>query len=212
MLCMSGRVTKRRGRTVAQLLDAAYAVFVARGVGACSIGDICSAAGLTRGAFYSNFAGKEELFFALYAREQARMAALIDEQVQHVLFAADPVGELAARIVALGGDAYRPWFLITLEFTLLGARDVEAGARLALVRAETGAMVAELLARCLHEAGREPITSAADLAGAVMASFLGWQTVRVSCTGSAVDELDQRTRVRLIEQLTSLSRPLNDAG
>ena len=73
----TGRVTKRRVRTRANLLDAAFAVFAAKGFGRVSIEEVCEAAGYSRGAFYSNFDSLDELFFALYQQR----ADLIAEQV-----------------------------------------------------------------------------------------------------------------------------------
>ena len=51
-------------RTVAALLDAAIELFIERGVDATSIEEVTARAGYSRGAFYSNFASKDELFLA----------------------------------------------------------------------------------------------------------------------------------------------------
>ena len=59
----------RRQKTRARLLDAAFEIFADKGVHASSVEMITEAAGFTRGAFYSNFSTKEELFFALMERE-----------------------------------------------------------------------------------------------------------------------------------------------
>ena len=56
---------ERRAQTRAALLDAAARVFVDRGFAGASVEAIAAEAGYTRGAFYSNFATKEELFVAL---------------------------------------------------------------------------------------------------------------------------------------------------
>lgn len=57
-------------------------MFAERGVGAATIEEIASTAGFTRGAFYSNFASKEELMLAMLddhlTRSQARNLALHD--------------------------------------------------------------------------------------------------------------------------------------
>ncbi|MDZ8200155.1 helix-turn-helix domain-containing protein [Microbacterium sp. SSW1-59] len=58
-------ISRRRETTRRRLLDAAAEVFAEVGMDAASVETICDAAGFTRGAFYSNFASKEELFFAL---------------------------------------------------------------------------------------------------------------------------------------------------
>src|SRR5262249_30721720 len=59
---------------------AAAAVFAERGVGAATLEEIASKAGFTRGALYSNFAGKEELMLAMLddhlERSQRRNLAL----------------------------------------------------------------------------------------------------------------------------------------
>lgn len=57
--------TRRREQTRARLLDAAHAVFAEVGMDAASVETICERAGFSRGAFYSNFDSKHELFLAL---------------------------------------------------------------------------------------------------------------------------------------------------
>lgn len=56
---------RRRENTRARLLDAAHEVFAEVGMDAASVETICERAGFTRGAFYSNFESKDELFLAL---------------------------------------------------------------------------------------------------------------------------------------------------
>lgn len=46
-------------------MDAAFEVFAEVGLDAASVEAICERAGFTRGAFYSNFESKDELFLAL---------------------------------------------------------------------------------------------------------------------------------------------------
>lgn len=57
--------SRRRTQTRARLLAAAHEVFAEVGMGAASVEMICERAGFTRGAFYSNFDSKEDLFLAL---------------------------------------------------------------------------------------------------------------------------------------------------
>ena len=56
---------ERRARTRQDLLDAAARVFIRRGFQGASIEAIAAEAGYTRGAFYSNFETKEQLFVEL---------------------------------------------------------------------------------------------------------------------------------------------------
>jgi AcrR family transcriptional regulator len=54
-----------RAQTRQRLLQAAGEVFAQRGYDRASLDDIATAAGLTKGAVYSSFAGKDDLFYAL---------------------------------------------------------------------------------------------------------------------------------------------------
>ncbi|MFC9355228.1 TetR/AcrR family transcriptional regulator, partial [Rhodococcus sp. NPDC057014] len=60
------KVTKRRGQTRRRLLDAAVEVFAENGFGRSTVEQICERGGYTRGAFYSNFASLDEMFFAMW--------------------------------------------------------------------------------------------------------------------------------------------------
>nr|WP_203551333.1 TetR family transcriptional regulator [Actinospica acidiphila] len=117
----TGRVTARRLRTRAHLLDAAFTVFAAKGFGHVSIEEICEAAGYTRGAFYSNFAGLDELFFALYAQR----ADLIAEQVAGALAADGPDLDVAAAVDRVSEVLLldRDWLLVKTDFLVHAARD-----------------------------------------------------------------------------------------
>ena len=68
-----GRMKRSRPATRERLLDAASEVFGERGFAAATVEEVCERAGFTRGAFYSNFATKEELLLALLDREEAQV-------------------------------------------------------------------------------------------------------------------------------------------
>ncbi|MBO1740428.1 helix-turn-helix transcriptional regulator [Leifsonia sp. TF02-11] len=122
----------RRRRTRARLLDAAFDVFAEQGVRAASVETIAEAAGFTRGAFYSNFSSKEELFFALMEREKVMRIQQLDSGVEQ--FLRPLVGEggvelddadvirTITRILELQSDDRR-WWLVQSEFLLLALRD-----------------------------------------------------------------------------------------
>ena len=59
------RTRPTRGDTRDKLFEAAARVFEDQGIGGASIEAIAAAAGFTRGAFYSNFASKDELIIAM---------------------------------------------------------------------------------------------------------------------------------------------------
>ncbi|WP_309065836.1 TetR/AcrR family transcriptional regulator [Microbacterium sp.] len=57
--------TRSRQNTRARLLDAAAEVFAEVGLEGATVEAVCERAGFTRGAFYSNFDSKDELFLTL---------------------------------------------------------------------------------------------------------------------------------------------------
>ena len=61
----------RTAQTQRALLDAARAVFTARGFAEASIADIVERAGSSVGSLYHHFGGKSELFLALFQEHQA---------------------------------------------------------------------------------------------------------------------------------------------
>jgi AcrR family transcriptional regulator len=135
---------------LAKLLDAALEAFAENGFGGTRIEDVCERAGYTRGAFYSNFASKEELFFALFDRHAERVLERFEKQA-----AALGTGPLTLRDIAAAladfDDAERTWYLVTTEFTLSAIRDPQAAQRLAEhdagLRVEAVQLLGELLTR-----------------------------------------------------------------
>jgi AcrR family transcriptional regulator len=59
------RTSRKRAKTVARLLEAAAAVIAEKGFQRASLDEIAGRAGMTKGAIYSNFGSKEDLFLAL---------------------------------------------------------------------------------------------------------------------------------------------------
>ncbi|WP_433654572.1 TetR/AcrR family transcriptional regulator [Nocardia sp. CA-128927] len=198
--------TKRRPLTVAALLDAAQVVFAERGFGATSVPDICGRAGLTKGAFYSNFPDKEALFLALFDRHHEATA----ERVRVVL--AESAGQLVGadppRLPEPNGEQ-RQWFLISMEFTLHAIRHPEVAAALAEHEARSRATLADLLADALAAIDRVPTIAVSELVRLVVAACEGGdaQTLtEVSATGSA----QQSVRARLVPLLLrEYTRPVD---
>ncbi|GAA3049064.1 TetR/AcrR family transcriptional regulator [Streptomyces roseofulvus] len=147
-------VTRRRPRTRAALLKAALETFAEHGFHATTIEQICERAGYTRGAYYSNFASKEELFLALFdehsERTVRRLAASIDALTAEEYTLAR-LAELAATIE----PDERDWYLVTTEFTLHAIRDPQAAWVLARHDERLRAEIARGLTLVLHRAGRE---------------------------------------------------------
>jgi AcrR family transcriptional regulator len=66
--------TEQQAETRDRLLDAAAALFAETGFSGTSVAAIAKRAGVTTGAIYSNFAGKDDLFTAVVERHMKRQA------------------------------------------------------------------------------------------------------------------------------------------
>ncbi|MFJ4686899.1 TetR/AcrR family transcriptional regulator [Streptomyces sp. NPDC088789] len=196
------RVTRRRVRTRANLLDAAFSVFAAKGFGRVSIEEVCERAGYSRGAFYSNFASLDELFFALYQER----AELIAGQVAGALAQDGPALDVPAavdrvtEVLLLDHD----WLLVKTDFLVHAARDPAVAATLLEHRARLRGAVADRLRRAQgHTALPAVLGGVEGAARAVVAAYDG-VTVQL-----LLDKDVERARGRLKQLLTAL---LTDGG
>lgn len=112
----------RRTRTRERLLDAAADVFNRFGYHGASLEAVAEAAGYTKGAVYSNFASKAELFVALAERRGA--TAGLDDMTR--AFLAMPIGDFVDGMgEMLRSQAARDeaWDVLTIELWLAAMRD-----------------------------------------------------------------------------------------
>jgi AcrR family transcriptional regulator len=112
---------EQRARTRAELIDAAGVVFASRGLEA-TIDDIAAEAGFTKGAFYANFASKEEIFLEVVDRRFEIEATRLGE-----LLAGDEDPEGQARAAAIDFvrfvSADPAWPRLFFEFTVRAVRE-----------------------------------------------------------------------------------------
>jgi AcrR family transcriptional regulator len=152
-------LSRKRRQTQARLLDAALDAFAERGFYGTSVEDVCERAGFTRGAFYSNFATKEELFVALYDRQADRILATLTDLAPAAGDSLEVV--LTELVAAIPQD--RRWFLVNTEFALHAVRDPAAGAAYAAARARVRASFADRFAEVLARFGRQLTVPLDDL-------------------------------------------------
>jgi len=139
------RTRPTRDETREKLFEAAARVFAEHGIGAASIEMIAAAAGLTRGAFYSNFADKDELIIAMLADHVERSIRHHRELLARHRDAADLVAALRtaerSRHDPLGRAP-----LLHIELILYAARSERRRPELAKRLRARRALVAEMLA------------------------------------------------------------------
>src|ERR1700733_1347354 len=78
----ASRQQARTDATRGKLLDAAESIFARDGFEAARLEDIAAQAGYTRGAFYANFQGKEDIFFALLEMWVAERMGEVDALIE----------------------------------------------------------------------------------------------------------------------------------
>lgn len=136
---------ERRAETRRRLMDAAMVVFAQRGFHGATLDEISEEAGFTKGAVYSNFDGKEDLFLNLL---EARM----QDRIEEVRGAFTGIGDLddvraGGRLLAEQVVRDRDLWFLFFEFWGYAARDDELRGRLADLyrrwRQEIGGIVSQ---------------------------------------------------------------------
>lgn len=138
---------RRRQRTREYLLAAAAQVFAERGFHGATLDEVAAVAGFTKGAVYSNFKSKDDLFLALlesrYESGRAGLRAHL-ETIGWPHRASDFLGRL---VDELDGATTEHWGPLYEEFLVYAMRNPAARARLAeLDRADVESLAALIAA------------------------------------------------------------------
>jgi AcrR family transcriptional regulator len=164
---------EQQARTREALLDAAGRVFVERGFQGASVEAIAAEAGYTRGAFYSNFRSKEDLFaellqervYSVYRRIAKRSA---DDSERHTQ------RQLGASLAAIQRDAEGSWlFRLWFEVLAHAGRDERLRELAAGFWSGNRALGAYAIGEAYAAAGRKPPLAADHLASAMIALDIG---------------------------------------
>jgi AcrR family transcriptional regulator len=139
----------RRGEVRERLLVTALTVFNQRGYDGSTLDQVAAAAGFSKGAVYSNFASKDELFLALMDRQVEDYVA----RIRNVLNGTrdDSSGRLTGDALTGMLTQDRDWQLLFLDYVGRAARDPRMRAHLAVHRARVRDLVAESVRGVLGE-------------------------------------------------------------
>ncbi len=123
------RLTREQSKdqTRQRLLDAALAIFMKKGFVATSVEDIAGAAGYTRGAFYSNFRSKPEVFLELLRRDHESMQTDLNSFFEGDLTREEMEERVLTYYSRLPRD--NKCFLLWVEAKLLASRDARFRAK-----------------------------------------------------------------------------------
>ncbi|MDB6045805.1 MAG: TetR/AcrR family transcriptional regulator [Gammaproteobacteria bacterium] len=151
-----------REQTTQRLLDAAQKLIAKKGLTAASVEDIAAAAGYTRGAFYSNFSGKGDLFIELLRRDHQKNTAELDALRSDEL----PLEDIQVRTREMYARLYRDneSFLNWTEARMLAARDAKFRAKLTALMAEKCGQIAGFIEYFYRRVGVTPAVPPAAMA------------------------------------------------
>ena len=164
---------RRLEHTRSLLLDAAEEVFVKQGFGGAALEDIAEVAGYTRGAIYSHFGTKEELFLAVIERHLQRVLDGFEDVIGAFESLDDlDLGKFAERWrdLTVGGPDSAA---LGLEFSLFLLRNPDARERLAAKREETVQSLTDYIETHVEHLGGTLRTPAKTLARILIASNEG---------------------------------------
>jgi AcrR family transcriptional regulator len=179
---------RRRQQTREHLLAAAARVFAERGFHGATLDAVAAAAGFSKGAVYSNFTSKEDLFLSLlesaYGREMESIRATIDASDLPV---EARLTDFLPLILAGTDQPLSPedWAVLYMEFALFAVRNPEARRKLAELDEVNITRVAELIAG--EQPGNKSFESIKREARVIEALFRGLGVMR-SIDPDVIDE------------------------
>ncbi|WP_020668673.1 TetR/AcrR family transcriptional regulator [Amycolatopsis nigrescens] len=194
-----------RERTRERLLSAAAELFAENGVNGASVEQIAERAGFSRGAFYGNFADKQELVVELLDQRMRRELA----EVRALREGVRSFEEMLDRLRAWNSERARhleDWFALRTELTLYALRNPEVRPKLA---------ERERLARAAHAEGVRERLAATGAAAPADPEFLGLilhaledglLTQRFLCPDGIGDEVVVDAAELLLRSWTALGR------
>lgn len=172
-------VTARRRRTQERLLDAALEVLAREGLDGASVEAVCEAAGFTRGAFYSNFESKTDLFLAVIERERRERLAHVRTAVRDLDVPGERGGlgaEEVTRLVELvlaPEHSERDWYVASIEmqFELLALRQPEIAPRFLELQDQLMDELTAVLEDVVEAFGQRFVINAHDATALIMAGY-----------------------------------------
>jgi AcrR family transcriptional regulator len=200
------RVTRRRVQTRDRLLDAALEVFAERGFGRSSVEHVCSRAGYSRGAFYSNFESLDALFLAMWQRRSEQMLADIREAAKRD--SGSESFEDSARHVLAAIPVDDQWFRVDAEFTAHALRAPSVRAAVAAQESAILTTIAEIVENVTRRGGRRLTADPYEVGRALVAVHDG---TSAQCLLEPEDDSVWARRTDLfLRVLLSYSEPASD--
>jgi AcrR family transcriptional regulator len=172
------RETRRRAETRRRLIDAAREVFAQHSIRDTPVELICETAGYSRGAFYSNFDTKEDLFLAVYEEEMALRIQRTQDIVDRVIaLGIEDERDLHDGIIKVGTAcaesliADQNWYLLVTEFRAHALRNPQLRERAGEHLERLNEAVAELMLGALDRLNLRIVVDARDAVRALTSVY-----------------------------------------
>jgi AcrR family transcriptional regulator len=166
---------EKQAQTRRQLLDAGERVFLRRGFQGSSVEEIAAEAGYTRGAFYSNFGSKDELFVELLQdRVYQRYAQMAEEAQKQPGTPRERLRWGIERMREMYEEDQGDWlFRLWLECLTQAVRDDKFRKLAAGFWSGNRALMAEQTKEVFKEVGRKPPLPPEQIGTAMIALDVG---------------------------------------
>jgi AcrR family transcriptional regulator len=189
-----GRAAVRR-----RLLDAALEVFAERGFAGASLDQIAESAGLTKGAIYSNFTSKDDLFFAMMEEQVLNQVEALRAVLTATSLGTDDQQALKdiGRLLTDAFPEQREWRLVFLDFWQRAIRDDDVRAQFVAHRRALRTAVTQYVEQIL---GRPPVLgrlTADDVVTVVLALSNGLAIEQYADPSAVSDDLLGRVLAQL---------------
>jgi AcrR family transcriptional regulator len=174
---------ERRAQTRGELVHAAGDLFCANGFHSTSLDAVAEAAGYTKGAVYSNFESKEDLFFSVYEQRVEQRTG----EMRRIAEAAGSGRGALDDLISSADPVEDGWIAVFFEFWAHVLRHPELRERFAALHRRGLEPFVEVTRRLAREEGGEPPLHPDALATAQLALGTGLQLERLT----RPDEIDK---------------------
>jgi AcrR family transcriptional regulator len=162
-----------RQRTRERLIESAHQAIVRDGVMALSLRQLCEDAGFSQGAFYSNFASRDELVLMVMERHVHEEALALQKLSASTANASldDALTILAERLAALSHQTQ--WSLLAIELQLFAQRDPAFAAAYNQCKAGYHSEFALIVSDIVERHGLSPVLPPVQIAIGLYALWSG---------------------------------------
>jgi AcrR family transcriptional regulator len=197
-----------REQTTQRLLDAAAKLIARKGLDAASVENIAAAAGYSRGAFYSNFKSKDDLFIELLRCDHVKATGELEALRTGDL----PVDQIQARARDIYAHMFRDneSFMNWTEARMMAARDTRFRVKLEALMSEKRTQIAAFIQYFYERVGVAPPMPPEKMAMGFMSLAEGVRLFMMSSPSEMTSPTAEALLSLFVESIMNAAR--QDAG